>query len=138
MTRPTKTRAWTKRDQREWLKKIPVMLCEPVQHLNGSHWLWRFWCPFCRTYHHHSPAPGSRSSHCTNRDSPLSTYLLELDPRFEILDRLCQCERREEAARKQRLAERRVAVARPSETSGQNTVDDANTNSSAEGDGYEH
>jgi hypothetical protein len=106
--RPLKKRAWTKRDQREWLKKIPVMRCEPVQHVDGGHWLWKFWCPYCKTHHHHSPVPGTRSSHCVTKDSPLSVYRLELDPRFEILDRLCRLERREEAARKQRIAEIRA------------------------------
>jgi hypothetical protein len=97
------------------------MLCEPVKRGDGGNWLWRFWCPFCKTHHHHSPVPGSRSAHCTNPDSPLSIYLLALDPRFEVLDRLCRCELRETEARKKRIAEIRArAVANELPTVGDN------------------
>ena len=39
-------------------RDMPVVLCEP--HAGG----WRFWCPYCRRYHHHSPSAGHRVAHC--------------------------------------------------------------------------
>jgi hypothetical protein len=37
---------------------MPVVLCDVYR---GE---WRFWCPYCRRHHHHSPEPGHRVAHC--------------------------------------------------------------------------
>jgi hypothetical protein len=75
MTRPAKTRALTKRDQREWLARIPVVLSEPIQHVSGGHWLWR-------------PKPGHRGDHCTVSESPFKAtgYILKLDPAYAEIE----------------------------------------------------
>jgi hypothetical protein len=102
VTSPPKPRKWTKRDHKAWLDAKPIMLCEPYRAAFG--WLWKFWCCHCRAYHAHGPAPGLRSSHCTNPESPLkhSDYILKLDPRFKDLNDLCQIETREMWARLRR------------------------------------
>jgi hypothetical protein len=38
--------------------KLPVVRCEAA----GKSW--RFWCPFCRTYHRHGAISGPRAPHC--------------------------------------------------------------------------
>jgi len=72
---------------------MPVMLCEPVRPRRWRGvWLWRFKCPHCRVYHHHSAMPGHRTRHCTREDSPFERtgYVLRLDPKFRKLDDECQ------------------------------------------------
>ncbi|MGM4958188.1 hypothetical protein ACT4MK_19380 [Bradyrhizobium barranii] len=111
MMRPLKQRAWTKRDQEEWLARMPVVLCEPIKHVDGGHWLWRHWCPWCKCHHHHSPAPGHRDPHCTDANSPFhqSGYVLRIDPQFAERDGLCQLERSEAAWRAEAVAARKAA-----------------------------
>lgn len=46
-------------------KPAPIIVCEKTAR--GD---WRFWCPFCRSYHYHGAAQGHRISHCTNARSP--------------------------------------------------------------------
>jgi hypothetical protein len=50
---------------------IPIVLCEPARSSQ-----WKFWCPFCRAYHHHGGQPdangeiGHRAAHCCSPTSP--------------------------------------------------------------------
>ncbi len=41
---------------------------------------WRFYCQYCRCYHHHGAAPGHRVAHC-GASSPFSKtgYILQLE-----------------------------------------------------------
>jgi hypothetical protein len=113
MTRPAKTRAWTKRDQKERLAHVPVVLSEPMKHVSGGHWLWRHWCPWCKCHHHHSPMPGHRAEHCTVENSPFKAtgYILKLDPTYAERDRICRLERREAELRKELIGFRKAAWA---------------------------
>ena len=48
---------------------------------------WRVWCPFCKSFHFHSPEPGHRSAHCVP-PSPLrdTGYILKLHPDSQYPD----------------------------------------------------
>jgi hypothetical protein len=50
---------------------MPVILCEAHE---GE---WRFFCPYCRRWHTHSPEPGHRVAHCGNLRSEHPSPFLE-------------------------------------------------------------
>jgi hypothetical protein len=50
---------------------IPVILCEVTKDKQ-----WRFWCPYCRRYHHHGDSPGHRAAHCNSGPFRESGYWL--------------------------------------------------------------
>ena len=54
----------------------PVFICTSVDNGDPDGNDWKFWCPFCVRYHHHSGEArdgeiGHRAAHCFNRNSPL-------------------------------------------------------------------
>jgi hypothetical protein len=61
-------------------RSMPVMVCTEVRDRDGRVRQWRFHCPGCGQEHRHSPMPGIRGSHCSDRGSRLygCTYYLVL------------------------------------------------------------
>jgi hypothetical protein len=66
----------------------PTIICEAIAK-SGDTPQWRFWCPHCRSYHHHGGEPdadgyiGHRAAHCHVSTSPYHAtgYLLRAGPR---------------------------------------------------------
>ena len=50
-------------------KGMAVLLAEPHNELT-----WKCWCPFCRTWHYHSQAEGSRAPHCGDPATRTAAY----------------------------------------------------------------
>jgi hypothetical protein len=57
------------------MQPTPVVLCERVRSSSDIP-TWKFWCPFCRSYHVHGGEPdhngdiGHRVAHCHEPSSP--------------------------------------------------------------------
>jgi hypothetical protein len=49
-------------------RELPVFLCEETRY--GDNRQWKFWCPYCRRDHRHSPQAGVRTANC-DENSPL-------------------------------------------------------------------
>lgn len=66
-------------------QKMPVFKCFGRE---SDVFMFKFWCPFCQTWHLHGYGIGHRAAHCHDSSSPfdMTGYIIKPYTKAELLD----------------------------------------------------